>query len=357
MKKRFFCAAVLALALVFAVSACGGGNIAVELVEETAWAVYPIEKAPVKLINAGDVWYALMGAYGNDDYAFAVGENEVDLKTVYETENVTIWFFEANENYAVWSERNGNFCEIKLYSRATGEVSTIHTLSEHDGYQNANIGLWGGDVYFLETDYSAGKAAVMRFHAPTGELSRFYEFTYAGDLSAMNLSLAGGVLLAVGNVGGKASLVRFDLSAGGEPTVRELAKKVEYVFDAAYDAVTGHYAIYYKDVNRQEHIGVISAKSNAVANIYTFAENVYAYEDTVSMHGGRVYWVTQVNASGIVSDHYKFTDYDFKSHTYTEYLRTFGFTLAEDGVYLLSFNKQDYDGIYLSKIFLGGKKQ
>ncbi len=357
MKKRFLCAAVLALALIFALSACGGENIAVELVEETAWAVYPMEKAPVKIIEAGDIWYALMGRYGSDDFAFAVSTGYYDFNTVYETENVTIWFFEANENYAVWSERNGNFCEIKLYTRATGKVSTIHTLSEQDGYQNANVGLWGGDVYFLETDYTAGSAAIMRFHAPTGELSRFYEFTYAGDLSTMNLSLAGGVLLASGNVGGKPALVRFDLAAGGAPTVRELNKRVEYVFDAAYDTVTGHCAIYYKDTNGQEHIGVISAKSSAVANIYTFSENVYAYEDTVYMHDGHVYWVTQVNASGIVSDHYKFTDYDFKSHTYTEYLRTFGFTVAEDGVYLLSFNKQDYDGIYLSKIFLGGKKQ
>jgi hypothetical protein len=30
--------------------------------------------------------------------------------------------------------------------------------------------------------------------------------------------------------------------------------------------------------------------------------------------------------------------------------------VADDGVYLLSFNKQDHDGVYLSKIFLGAGK-
>ncbi|MBQ8403415.1 MAG: hypothetical protein IJX55_03190 [Clostridia bacterium] len=357
MKKRFLCAAALLLALVFTLSACGGKDIAVELVEETAWAVYELDEAPVKIVEAGGVWYALMGRYGSDDFRLAVGESYEYFDTVYETENVTIWFFEANENYAVWCERSGNICEFKVYTRATGEVSTVRTLGGEDGYQNANVGLFGDSLYFLETDYAAEKAAVMRYDAKTGELSRFYEFTYDGEYSAMNLSLAGDILLAVGNVGGKASLVRFDLAAGGAPDVRELSKKAEYVFDAAYDTVTGAYAIYYKDTDGAEHIGVISAKSNAVANIFTFAENVYAYEDTVRMHDSRVYWITQVNASGFVTEHYRFIDYDYKSHTRTEYLRTFGFTVAEDGVYLLSFNKEDYDGVYLSKIFLGGKKQ
>ena len=356
MKKRLFCAAVIALAVVFALLSCENKNIAVELVGETAWAEYPIEKAPVNLKKAGGVWYALIGRYGSDDYAFAVGENEVDLTTVYETENVTIWFFEANESYAVWSERHENTCEIKLYTRSAGEVKTVHTLSGEGGFQLANVALFGESVYFLETDYTAGSSAVMRYDAVAGELSRFYEFTYAGDLSAMNLTLSGSTLLATGNVGGKTSLVRFDLACGGTPEVRELHKNVKYVFGADYDELTGRYAIYYIDTSEKEHIGVISESSNAAANIFTFGERVYAYRDTVRMHGGRVYWVTQVNASGLVTDHYKFTDYDYESHTYTEYLRTFGFTVADDGVYLLSFNKRDYDGVYLSKIFLGAGK-
>jgi hypothetical protein len=356
MKKRMFCAAVLALAIVFALCACGNNNIAVELVEETAWSVYPIENAPVKITEAGGVWYAILGRYGSDDFTFAVGESSDTLGKVYETENVTIWFFEANESYAVWSERDGDFCRFMLYSHADGKVSELHTLELVHGYQAANVALFGESVYFLETDYSAGSSAVMRYDIGAGELSRFYEFTYAGDLSSMNLTLSGSMLLATGNVGGKTSLVRFDLARGGAPEVRELHKSVKYVFGADYDELTGHYAIYYIDTSEREHIGVISERSNAVANIFTFGERVYAYEDTVRMHGGRVYWVTQVNASGLVTDHYKFIDYDYESHTYTEYLRTFGFTVADDGVYLLSFNKQDHDGVYLSKIFLGAGK-
>ncbi len=357
MKKRILCAA-LALIILFALPACGGKDIAVELVSQTAWAEYDTENAPAKIIDAGGVWYALLGQYGSGSFRLAVGETYENFDNiVYETQNVAIWFFEANEKYAVWGERHGQMCEIKLYTHATGSVSTVRSLDGEAGYQNANVGLYGDGVYFLETDYSAEKSAVMRYDAAAGELSAFYEFTYAEDRSAMNLSLAGGVLLAAGNVGGKKSLVRFDLAKGGAPEVRSLHGSVDYVYDAAYDTVTGSYAVYYKDKNGAEHMGVISAKSDAVANIYTFEENVYAYEDTVSMHEGHVYWVRQVNASGVVSEHYTFVDYDYKSHTRTEYLRTFGFTVAEDGVYLLSFNKADYDGIFLSKIFLGGKKQ
>ena len=79
MKKRMFCASVLALAIVFALCACGNNNIAVELVEETAWSVYPIENAPVKITEAGGVWYAILGRYGSDDFTFAVGESSDTL--------------------------------------------------------------------------------------------------------------------------------------------------------------------------------------------------------------------------------------------------------------------------------------
>ncbi len=356
MKKRFLCA-LLALIILLSLAACGGKDIAVELVKETAWAEYPVEEAPVKVVEADGVWYALMGEYIGDHFELAVGENYDSLDTVYEADHVSIWFFEANEKYAVWGERSTYACTFKLYIRETGEICEIRTLSTEAGYQNANVGLHGDDIYFLETEYSLEKSGILRYDIAEGELSLFYEFTYAEDRSAMNLSLAGDTLLATGNVGGKASLVRFDLAKGGEPVVRKLRESVDYAYDAAYDSVTGAYAIYYLDKNGAEHIGVISAKSDAIANIFTFEENVYAYEDTVCMHDGHVYWVTQINTSGIVSEHYRFIDYDYSAHTRTEYLRTFGFTVAKDGVYLLSFNKADYDGVFLSKIFLGGKKQ
>ncbi len=356
MKRRILCA-FLALAMLLSLAACGGGDIAVELVKETAWAEYPIDEAPVKIIDAGGVWYAIMGEYIGDHFELAVGENYDSLDTVYEADHVAIWFFEANEKYAVWGERSAYACTFKLYIRETGEVYDIRTLSTDGAYQNANVGLYGDDVYFLETDYTAGKSGILRYDIEAGELSLFYEFTYAEARSAMNLSLVGDSLIATGNVGGKASLVRFDLAAGGAPDVRTLRGSVDFVYDAAYDTVTRAYAIYYLDKDGAEHIGVISAKSDAIANIFTFEENVYAYEDTVCMHDGHVYWVTQINTSGIVSEHYRFIDYDYSAHTRTEYLRTFGFTVAADGVYLISFNKADYDGVFLSKIFLGGKKQ
>ena len=164
----------------------------------------------------------------------------------------------------------------------------------------------------------------------------------------------GGALLIAAGAEGEAELIKLDLAGGGQERI-PLSASVGFVFACAYDSVAGGFAVYYSDTDGGEHIGTVNAKNGKIKKVFTFGANLYAYQDTIEFYDGHLYWVQQINASGNVAEHYRFVDYDCKKDTAEEYLKTFSFSLAEDGITLLAFNAVDYDAIYLTEIYLGGQ--
>jgi hypothetical protein len=352
--KRKILALLLALSLAFAFCACGGEAEVYEINEENAWAIFPVEEAPVKTINAGNKWYSLIGRYLGDEFSLSVSESYDGVNKVYSTSGVDIWFFEANEALAAWCEKNGAELNFMVYSAESGKTEKVFSASIEKGFSPANVGVWRESVYFAYTDYAAKSAGVMRYDTATGELSRFCELEFLGEYSCTSLSVDGASLLISAGKGKEAELIKIGLESGSKTEI-PLSDSADFVYACACDTAGEGYAVYYRDAKGAEHIGTVNPKNGKIKNIYSFGANVYAYRDTLELHGGHLYWVTQVNSTGNVADHYRLVDYDCAENTADEYLRTFSFSLAEDGVTLLSFNAVNYDGIYLTEIYFGGQ--
>ena len=354
MKKIIgFLAVLLALALF--VCSCGQESVQYyEINDENAWTAFPVDKAPVKTVRAGEKWYSLIGRYLHDSFSLSVSEDYGILNEVYSVSGVSIWFFEACESFAVWAEENAAELRFMLYSGKSGEVSEIFSASKEAGFESANVGIFGASVYFAYTDYAAENAAIMRYNTENGELSRFMELDYSGEYSCMSFSVDGESLLVATGKGKNAALIRVNLESGERESIT-IGASAGFVYACAYDSARGGYAVYYCDADGGEHVGTVNAKNGKIKNIYSFGSNVYAYKDTLEFYGGHLYWVRQINASGNVAEHYSFVDYDLESDTADEYLRTFSFSLCGDGAVLLSFNSLNYDAIYLTEIYLGGQ--
>lgn len=352
-KKTFrFAALLLSLALLFC--ACGEKTALYEINGENAWFSYPVEQAPVKAVNAGEKWYLLMGKYLGDSFSLSVSESYENVNTVYSTSGVDIWFFEANESLAAWCEESAAEIKFMVYNAESGKTEEIFSASTEKFFRAANVGVHGKKAYFEYTDYENETAAIMCYDTEDGKLSRFAELEYRGEYSCTSLYLhAGNLTVSYGNEG-KAELLKINLESG-EKTKISLSAAVNFVYACSYDSAEGGYAVYYRDADGKEHVATVNPKSGNLKNLFTFAQNVYAYHDTVSFYGGHLYWVQQVNATGNVAEHYKFVDYDCSNDTADEYLKTFCFSLAEDGVTLLAFNGVTYTAIYITEIYLGGQ--
>ena len=352
--KKIFRLFALLLLLALLLCACGEKVKLYEINGENAWFSYPVESAPVKAVNAGERWYLLKGHYSGDSFTLAVGADYAAADDVYAASGVGIWFFEANDALAAWCEETAENMRFMVYNAESGKTAEVFTVSKAEGFAPANVGVWGKNVYFANVDYKTESAAIMCYNAETGALSKLAPLEYRGEYSCTSLSVDGGVLLASVGTAREAELIKADL-LGGALTHIPLEDEVSVAYACAYDRTEGGYAVYYRDVDGAEHIGTVNAKNGKIKKIFTFGENVYAYLDTIELFGGHLYWVQQTNASGKVADHYRFVDYDLSYDTADEYVRTFAFALAQDGVTLLSYNAADFDAIYLTEIYLGGQ--
>ena len=215
-------------------------------------------------------------------------------------------------------------CGTVVYNAETGETKEVYGTEYGELFEPANVGVFGKSVYFAAVDHAAKSAAVMRFSVETGELSELCALEYRAEYTCTSLSADGSTLLLSFGNAGKAKLLKLDLE-GGNKAETALEAGADFVYGCAYDSAEGGLAVYYRDTDGREHIGTVNAKNGRIKNIYTFGENVYAYRDTLELHGGFLYWVTQINATGSVADHYKFVVYDCKKDTAKEYLKTFSF--------------------------------
>ena len=359
--KKIFLRAALSLLLLLSViltSGCGNTVSVYELTGETAWYEYPVSKAPIRTVCVGDTWYSLMGVYGGSDFSLSVSGDYSTVNEVYSVCGVGIWFFNADENGAVWCEMSSVGRSFKYYCNSTGEVKEIFYADITEGFQNANIEMYNGGVYFSYIDYENESAFLMRYDIAKDTLEKFYRLEYMGEASCTSFTVEGNVLLAsVGSAEKDTKLIKLDLDKAPLCETWDIPSDVAFVYACAYDPMGVCHAIYYRDIKGEEHIGALDAKTLKLRNIFTFGENIYAYEDKVEAYGGHIYWINQANVSGPVGDHYRFIDYNVTDDIVEEYIRTFHFSLSEDGIMLLSFNRLEYDSIYLSCIYLGGKKK
>jgi hypothetical protein len=129
-----------------------------------------------------------------------------------------------------------------------------------------------------------------------------------------------------------------DLNSGETVYKNPLPTDTYYVFSVSYDAVNKACALYYADSD-SEDIGIMKQGDTAIRSIYTFGSNQYAYQDQIQCLNGRIYWISQYNVSGNVTDHYSLVEYDYLSDLPNETQRTLNFYVDEHGEYLLRFDR------------------
>lgn len=331
MKKRI----LMSLILVLLLSGCRE--------EREPLAYFDADAAPARMIRAGEYWVSLMGGYGSADYALSVSDDPQTPETVCAMEDVQIWFLASDGRYAAWCERSGTGYTYRICELETRAVQTVFRTGAEDGYQLSNVGVHDGLVYYAHMDHGAQRAAILRFDPDSGQTGTVLEFPYTGEMSIMCFSVEEGVLSAAAP--GGITLVR--LEDDKVLLERKLPEDVRYVFGISYDSQHGYFGLYYGDAD-SEDIGIIGREERAIRSILTYAPDHYAYRDTIRCTGGRLYWISQANVTGYVTDHYELVTYDYLHDVYTEISRTFDFHADGDALWYLRYDRDgEYEGVEL----------
>ena len=304
--------------------------------------------APMKTIKTENAYYSLFGEFNSKNFFISVSEKPDTRQTVYESRDADIWYFDAYGDILAWCEKtdDGNF--FKLYDKKSG-AKEIFYADTTEGYQNSNVAVYKNSAYFSYIDYSRERASVMRYDTKTGKNTELYTFDFNGETSIMNLSVCENKLVVTGYLSGKITVVISNLDTN-IPDVTVPLEGVSYVYAVGYESASDKVALYYRTEGGSEYIALTSAFDNKIENIYEFAPDCYAYQDSIEMHEGKINWILQKNEKGFVADNFSFMSYSLESRELYEKKNTFYFSTFGFDVYLLSFDKSgEYEKIIYSK--------
>ncbi len=304
---------------------------------------YPVETAPGQIIKTENQWVMLQNVYGGLDHTITVGQDLDSSSNVYSAQDISIWYFEANDNGIVWCEKSKEFYTYKVYAFNTENVETIRQVSVEEGFQPQNVGIFGNIAYYCLIDYEKQEVRVIAYDILSKTTTDVNTFAleeknqpYFINLETQYLSFACSNQVSV-----------FDMQSNETVYQTTLPDDVKHVFSISYDSTNDYCALYYSDGD-SEDIGVLKEGENDILSVFTFSPDHYAYQDKIECHDGHIYWIAQANVTGRVTDHYKLIDYNYIEHKVVEVDRTFSFCRAGNDLYILRFNKNgDYTHIDL----------
>lgn len=327
MKKALL--TTLAIVIIAVLAGCGGTDSGGEQT------VFKGENKLPNLMAVSDGTYYIMTCkYGNDQYQLSVSEKMNKLKSVYDVEGASIWYLCAEGDFAVWVEAYDDRYDYKLYNRENDKTISFNSVGRTENEsQNMQTGIYNGTIYYSEIDYAENKISVKRYNIREEKTETIHEETLPEDATAA-LDVNGEILTAY--LGGN-QLYCLNLESGEEKAV-EIPEKMDGVYAVSYDQGNDMYALYYSAKGSgTEDIGTFTPGNKQIKSLYTLSENCYAYRDNIEIDNGHLFWVTQVNTSGDVVDHYTLVDYSCLDDGVEEYPSTFGFALTDDTLFALSF--------------------
>lgn len=309
----------------------------------TLIASFDEDDAPSKIVKTDNYWVYLVNTYGGTEYSISVNTAPEELNSVYVTKDVSIWFLEASDKYVVWTEKSDEYYEYKFYSIENKTVDTFFKTDTATGFQLQNIGIYADNIYYSFVDYMKEEANIYCYDVTSKEATPVLNLKYDEDLSPMSFSVENGFL----SVASSSGVLVMDLSTGGTVFENELPDDVAYVFAISYDQANETCGLYYCDSD-SEDIGIIEKDDSNIFSILTLNENYYAYHDQIKCTNGHIYWISQANVSGNVTDHYMYMDYDYINHEPKHTKRSIGFFVNEEKQYILRFDKDgNYENIEL----------
>ena len=341
--KKWIAVFLLAV-LLLAMSGCDPYIPRGEIGEELA--SFPTDgDYPVKLVKTARYWVSLVGWYGGSDYGISVSDTAQDLHVVYNAENVSIWFMGADDEYVIWCERSEEFYTYKVYSMQNKTTETIFRAVCGEEMQLQNVAIYNGFAYYSYMDQASQQAHIFRYDLQKKTAEPVFSAAWEEDRSIMSFAVQNGLL----SVAVPAGITVLDLTSGETVFEYALPADIYYVFSVSYDAANEACALYYRDSD-SEDIGILRRGDTAVLSVYTFGSNQYAYQDQIRCLNGHVYWISQYNVSGNVTEHYSLVEYDYLNHTPNETNRTLNFYVDQQGTYLLRFDRDGrFRNIVLSK--------
>ena len=304
---------------------------------------YLKETAPSQVIKTEDQWVLLHNTYGDQNYTISVGENSNSTNDIYSVSDVSIWYFEANQNGVVWCEKSQEFYTYKIYVFETQKVETVFQVAVDTGYQPQNIGIYLNTVYYCVINYEQQKVQVTAYDIATKATSDVYKVDFDEAKQPYSINLENEYLHFICSE----QIKVLNLQNNEVVFDSTLPEAIKYMYSVSYDSKNDTCALYYAD-NNSEDVGVLKEGQNEIASVFTFSQNHYAYQDKIECYDGHIYWIAQANVLGNVTDHYTFIDYNYLDHKPTEIDRTFSFYRNESELYLLRFNQNgDYTHIDL----------
>lgn len=340
--KRIVRSVVLML-FVFSIFILSGCSAYVPKEEPQIIKTFPEESAPSQVIKTENWWVMLNSTYGSSNYTISVCESLDSTNEIYSVNDVSIWYFEANEKAIVWCEKSLEFYTFKVYDFETQKSNIIFQTPVDTGFQPQNIGIFLDDVYYCAIDYEQQQVGVFAYDIESENTTEIYsvEFheerqPYLINLENEYISIICSEQIKVMNLHNNENV--FDVN---------LPNSVKHVFCVSYDNKNDTCALYYRD-NDSEDVGILKEGEDSILSVFTFSENHYAYQDKIECYDGHIYWITQANISGNIPEHYTLINYNYLEHKPVETERTFDFYLKENTIYALRFNKRgDYTHIDL----------
>ena len=303
---------------------------------------FPKETAPSQVVKTDDRWVLLNSTYGGDDYTISVGENLDSLNDIYAADDVSIWYFEANETGIVWCEKTEEFYTYKVYAFETQKVEVLSQVPAAEEYQPQNVEIFHNTCYYCTIDYQQQKVYVRAYDIESKNTTDVYTAAFVEENQPYGICAEDAYLSFFCT--GQITVLNLE---NNEIVMDSLLPSVvKRVFCVSYDCKNNTFALYYADAD-SEDIGIWKEGDSEIVSLFTFNENRYAYRDKIECCDGHIYWITQSNISGMVADHYLLVDYDYLNHKPVETTRTFDFCRDEDGLHILRFNKKEYTHIDL----------
>ncbi|MBE6740605.1 MAG: hypothetical protein E7565_09860, partial [Ruminococcaceae bacterium] len=213
---------------------------------------YPQKIAPSQVIKTEDQWVMLHSTYGGQNYTISVGENSTSTNNIYSANDVSIWYFEANNNGVVWCEKSQEFYTYKIYVYETQKVETVFQVAVDKGYQPQNIGIYLNTVYYCAINYDSQEVQVITYDITTKATSDVYKVEFDEAKQPYSINLENEYLNFVCSEQIKV------LNLQNNETVFDstLPEAIKYVYSVSYDSKNDTCALYYAD-NDSEDIGIL----------------------------------------------------------------------------------------------------
>lgn len=303
---------------------------------------YPKDNAPIQMIQTTDYWVSLVGNYTSSDYAVSVSDTVDILNPVYTVENVSIWFFDASDTGAVWCEKSEEHYTYKLYCFEDEQITVLHQTENAADFQAQNIAIYDHTVYYCLADHAQLQATLYAYDIATQTTHTVHTVPFTEETLPHSFSVEERFI----TLADSKTVIILDRMTYDITKTHVLPADVERVFAVSYNADDDTCALYYSDED-SEDIGILDPQNSRLTSLYTFAENHYAYHDTIRCIDGHLYWIAQSNVSGYVADHYRLIDYDYKTHRATETPQAFAFFEKNGEKHILCFDGREYETIEL----------